>query len=71
MTYKANDEIRRFTAVGCFRVGSKVYRGNGTKVLTITAIESWNGKDARAKLNQGVWYPLKDLVLAIPGTEGQ
>ena len=63
-------EVRNFASVGCFRLGSKVFRGNGKKALTITGLVSINGGEVRAKLNQGVWYPLADLTLAGPNGDG-
>jgi|GEM_PF-3321354 hypothetical protein len=64
------DDIRNFDAVGCFRLGSKVFRGNGKKELTITGLQSVGGGEVRAKLNRGVWYPLTDLTLAGPNGAG-
>lgn len=63
-------EVREFAQVGCFKIGSKVVRGNGTKVLTITAIRSINGGEPRAKLNGGVFYSLSEISLAGPNGDG-
>lgn len=70
MTNETSHTVRHFAQVGCFKVGSKVVRGAGKKVLTISAIASVNGGEARAKLNEGVWYRLNEISLAGPNGEG-
>jgi hypothetical protein len=54
---------------GCFKIGSKVYRGNGSKVLTITAMYR-EGLRTFAKLNAGCFYRLQELSLAGPNGDG-
>lgn len=63
-------EVRDFTKVGCFEIGSRVFRGNGAKALTITALRSENGRDAQAKLGTGCWYRLGELSLSGPNGKG-
>jgi hypothetical protein len=63
--------VRTFDKVGCFRVGLKVYRGNGRKMMTITALQSINNGPVRATLNKGVSYRLEKLSLAGPNGEGE
>lgn len=61
------------TKIGCFKVGSKVVRGAGRKVLTITALRTGEGRNLGqvfAKLGRGCWYDIRELSLAGPNGDG-
>ena len=62
---------KALTQAGCFRIGSNVFRGNGKKILTITAINAGIKGVPYAKLNKGVWYPITELSLAGPNGDGK
>jgi hypothetical protein len=64
-------ESQNLQQIGCFKVGSKVVRGNGRKVLTVTALRSQQHGRALAKLNAGAWYDLRDILLAGPNGDGE
>ena len=56
-----------------FKVGSKVVRGAGRKVLTITALRTGEGRNLGqvfAKLGRGCWYDIRELSLAGPNGDG-
>ena len=58
------------TQVGCFKIGSKVVRGNGKLVMMITEFQQFKGRNVCAKLNNGGFYNIKNLSLAGPNGDG-
>lgn len=61
--------------IGCFKIGHKVYRGNGRKAMTITELFTWKSgplaNRSYARLGKGgVAYELRMISLAGPNGEG-
>lgn len=65
-TFEMPDYSR--TQIGCFKVGHKVVRGNGRKIMTITRFEVWKNGSVFARLNKGVTYRLDEISLAGPNS---
>lgn len=63
------DTDQSLTQVGCFKIGHKVFRGNGNKALTIVAF-SRRMNTVMAEMKNGTCYDIRNLYLAGPNGEG-